>query len=386
MRGFSFNRRKSRLPDEALLPGARSRPVNWSSIGLAALVALFVFLDTISFAIFTIGADWAPVWLGGRMSWTDPNLAYDIDLITAAQEPLVGVPGDRPFVYPPSALLLYAPLAALPFSISFLLFGALSLGLFLRAASAFAPRPILLLLAPPVALAVMAGQPTILVMALIVLGLTRLDRDEGWAGLLFAIAAMIKPPLLLLAPVALVAGGYWCALVAAGVGCAAIGAVSLAVFGLDAWLAWLSALPAFNALVTEFEPLLRNAVTPHAMAVRLDLPPFLATAAAALVAVPLAWLGFARTRDLEVRLVTLVGGALLVSPYAMNYELAAFAPVVAAVRFERLRDFVMPVVWAGSLFATWSIAGLVAVYAWGVFRLLADRREAVAATASGHAC
>lgn len=121
--------------------------------------------------------------------------------------------------------------------------------------------------------------------------------------------------------------------------------------------------------MTEFEPLLRNAVTPYAMAVRLDAPPYLATACAALFAIPIAWWCFAKTTHSDVRLVTLVGGSLLISPYAMNYELAAFAPVVVNSHFLRPRNVMLPVIWATSLFATMSLAGLLVIYVWAVVRL-----------------
>lgn len=360
-------------------------PKKWSPIVIGLLV-LFVFLDAILFSIFKPATDWAPLWVGGQLSWTSPRLAYDTDLVSALQVPLLGATSDRPFVYPPSALLLFAPLSTLSFPAAFLLFSVLSVALFARAARPFKPQPLLLLVAPPVVLAILAGQPTILVMALILFGLAQLDQKEGWAGVLFAVAAMIKPPLLLLAPIALAGGGYWRALMTAGATATAIGGASLAVFGLDAWLAWLSALPAFKVLVTEFEPLLRNAVTPYAMFVRMDLPPYFSTACAALVVIPIAWLSFAKTRDMGIRLGTLAGGALLLSPYAMNYELAALAPAVAALRLERIRDLIMPAIWAVSLFVTVSLVGLLAVYAWAVVQLVSRWRDAAAPTRADTIC
>ena len=292
--------------------------------------------------------------------------------------------GDRPFIYPPSALLLFAPLSALPFSLSFLVFIALSVWLFIWAAQPFAPRTILLLLAPPLVFAAIAGQPTILVAALIMLGLTQLDRNERRAGVLLATAAMIKPTLLLLAPIALAGGGYWRAFITAAVTAAIIGGLSLAVFGLDAWHAWLAALPAFKTLVTESPHLLFNALTPYALAVRLDFPPYPISALAALVAVPVVWLSFAITQQMGIRLVTMVGGALLISPYAMNYELALLAPVVAAWRLEHVRDIRLPSIWATSLILTFSLAGLLAVYIWAVVRLASTWRNKVESTAAAN--
>jgi hypothetical protein len=354
------------LLDRLLRP---REPGGWPWAVLAGVLALLLFCIWRMSHIIVPGSDWGPLWVAGHLAWSDAASAYDFRLVSALQEPLFGPLGDRPFVYPPSALLLFAPLSQLPFMLSFAVFTLGSLALFARAARPLGPQVALMLLAPPVALAALAGQPTLFVVALVLLGLAQLDRNAVLAGVLFGIAGMIKPPLLLLAPVALAGGGYWRAFIAAGVAAGAIGLLSLALFGLDAWLTWLTVLPRFKDFVIGFPPLLRNAVTPYAMAVRLGWLPDAATALAALVAVPLAWFAFARSRDLAVRLAALVGGALLISPYAMNYELAALAPAVAAARPDKRGDVLVLSVWGTSLFATASLAGLLAGYVWLLARL-----------------
>lgn len=357
---------------------ARLRAVAGDSLPVVmlCLVALFVALDAINFSLFALGDDWGPLWVAGHLAWTNPVKAYDFHLVSSLQRPLVGAIAERPFVYPPSALLLFSPLALLPFLVSFGLFMLASLMAFERASSRIGAQVLLLFLAPAVVLAAMAGQPTLLVSALILFALLRLDENELHAGVLFGVAAMIKPPLLLLAPIALAGGGYWRALAASAATALGIGIASLAAFGVDSWVAWLSALPRFDAVVTGFEPLLRNALTPHAMAVRLGLPAAGASFFAAVVAIPVAWLTFARVKDVRIRLVALVGGALLISPYAMNYELAGLAPAVAAMSFRRARDGIVPAIWAGSLFVNVSILGLLAVYGWALFRLAPCLRSA----------
>lgn len=342
----------------------------WSWAALAGVLAFFLYCNWLMSRFIEPGSDWGPLWVAGQLAWSDAASAYDFRLVSALQEPLFGPVGDRPFVYPPSALLLFAPLSQLPFMLSYAVFILGSLALFERAARPLGPQVALMLLAPPVVLAAVAGQPTLFVVALVLFGLAQLDRNAVLAGVLFGIAGMIKPPLLLLAPVALAGGGYWRAFIAAGVTAGVIGLLSLALFGLDAWLTWLSVLPGFRDLVIGFPPLLRNAVTPYAMAVRLGWLPDAATALAALVAVPLALLAFARSRDLAVRLAALVGGALLISPYAMNYELAALAPALAAARLRKPGDVLVLTMWGTCLFATVSLAGLLAGYGWALARLI----------------
>ena len=53
------------------------------------------------------------MWTGGTV---DPRELYDFARIDSAQAWLLGAGAhDRPFPYPPSALLVFAPLARLPF-------------------------------------------------------------------------------------------------------------------------------------------------------------------------------------------------------------------------------------------------------------------------------
>ena len=85
---------------------------------------------------------------------------------------------------------------------------------------------------------------------------------------------------------------------------------------------------------------------------------------------------FVRCEDWRTRMVAVVGGSLLVSPYAMNYELAALAPVVLTMRREKLVDLAVPLVWAVALFFNASLAGLAAVYLWAAVRALILPRSA----------
>jgi hypothetical protein len=345
------------------------------ALGIFALITLYLLLDAALMRLCAPGADWAPLWAAGHFAWVDPARAYDFSAVTLHQQPVIGPSTPRPFIYPPTALMLFAPFALLPFYLSLAAFILPSLVLFIRASAKVEAAPSLLVTAPPVMLAIIVGQPTLLVAALLFGALALLPDDENRAGALIGICAVIKPPLLLLAPVALCAGGHWRAIRIAAVSAATLCAASVLLFGLDPWWAWLAALPRFQALVAGFEPLARNAVTPYATAARLGV----STTATMAIAVPIAIAGtvfaFRRSRDLSVRLVALVGGALLVSPYAMDYELAAFAPVIASIRIRGFKDTVVPAVWAGSLFVNASVVGLLAAYGWAAAKLIGEMRQ-----------
>lgn len=335
----------------------------------AGLLILYLVLDLSLLQPFAIGSDWAPLWAASRVAWSDPGRLYDFTHLTSLQAPVLGALPERPFIHPPSALLFTAPFAWLPFWPSLAVFtvaGSLALA---RAGRAVGAHPLLLLAAPPVVLAALAGQPLLLAAAFAAGGVALLPTNERTAGTLLGLAAAIKPPLLLLAPLALVAGRHWRALAwAAAAGCACA-ALSIALFGIRPWLDWLAALPRFQQLFASSPPLLANALAPSAVALRFGMSAHWLPLAAACVAVPVAMATFARCDGAAMRLLALLGGALLVTPYAMNYELAALAPAVLSKPPRSLKDFAIPFVWAASLFAGLSVAGLIAAYAWLLVRL-----------------
>lgn len=339
------------------------------SLACACLLFSFVLVDIVLLRLLAPAVDWGPLWAAGRIGWIDPVRIYDFDLVTAAQTSLVEPTSLRPYVYPPSALLLFAPLSLLGFWISFTLFVAGSCALLAGTARSAGANVLLLLLAPPVVLAGLAGQPTLLVAALAVAGCLSLRRNEAGAGAMLGIAAMLKPPLLLLAPLGLIAGGHWRALGWAAATAVSVLLASILLFGFEVWLAWFEALPRFQHLFAGFEPLLRNAVTPYALVLRLGLEASWIPIAAAAIAVPVIVLMFARTDDPLLRSIAMLGGALLITPYAMHYELAALAPAIAAMRLRKLVDAALPAVWGASLLATASLVGLLAVYGWALVRL-----------------
>jgi hypothetical protein len=339
-----------------------------AAITFVMLISAYFFFDG-AFLRFEPGYDWAPLWAAGRLAWTEPSRIYDFAYVTQ-ETPLVH-PGDlRPFIYPPTALLLFSPLALLPFRLSLAIFVATSAALLARASSNLGAKPLLLVFAPPVVLAAITGQPTLLVSALIVYALLLLPRSKSKAGVLLGIAAALKPPLLILAPLALTAGRHWRSMLAAGGTLLALGFVSVLNLGFDVWQSWLGSLPKFQALITGHEPLLRNTVTPNGTAVRLGIDPLVPSLLGLGVAGTVVTLAFIRTTDPATRLIALIGGALLVTPYGMNYELAALGPAVATIAIRRVRDGIIPALWAFSMFVHVSVVGLAAVYCWGAFKLV----------------
>ena len=340
---------------------------NPARLVLPLLLFLFGLLDILLVLIFRAGSDWAALWAGAQIALTDPARLYDFEAVTRLQEPLLGPLGARPFVYPPSALPWLMPFAWLPLAPAMIAFVGSGALLFWRAARGIRASPAVML-APPVILAALVGQTSFLVGGLALAGLSRLRTDAIGAGILLGLVATIKPTLLILAPFALLAGGHYRALAAAGASSVAVILVSILGFGLDPWLAWIEAIPRFQAVFMAEQSLVRTAVTPYALAARFGVASplvLILCGGAALVAVVLV---FRRGEDVAPRSVALLGGALIAAPYAMNYELALLAPAVMTLPLNRWRDALVPALFAASLFATASVAGLALVYALFVAR------------------
>ena len=342
-----------------------------------AVATLFILFDAPLIAIFEAGSDWSPLWTAGRLTWEDASRLYDFDLIADLQGAHFDEVGFHPYIYPPSALLLIGPLALLPFWPSYVLVAIASLGALAWACRKAGSEPLLVLLAPPVVIAAIVGQTSPLIIGLVVLAFSTLEKHEAKAGALLAAAALIKPTLLVLAPVGLVAGRHWRALGAAVVAGGTAIALSLLLFGIQPWLDWLQAIPRFQQAVGDFPPLVRNLVSPHATAVRLGLESKAVIIVGAILATTFAWLAFSRPTGPATRSAIIMGGALLLTPYAMQYELAVFAPALLALPRDRLFSVAVVAVWSVTLFLNAGIVGLAIAYAATAYPTLGLKRSKI---------
>lgn len=279
------------------------------------------------------GVDFAGLWAGGKAALTNVRGIYDFHYVSELQGWPLGEGNLRPYAYPPSALLLFTPMALAPWSFSYLIWTAAT-GAFFAWAGVKAGAPKWFMLFPWVAFAAFCGQVTFLLGGLVLAALAVSDERPTLAGVLFGAAAAVKPQLLMLLPLALMAEARWRTIVSTGVTGLALCAGSIAIWGLQPWFEWLNALPRFEHLVSQATQLVANAITPYAALTywRLNGSWALLLAPAALLWV---WLTFRRGADLPDRLIALFGGAFLISPYAMNYELALFAPATAAYLARR---------------------------------------------------
>jgi len=192
------------------------------------------------------GDDFVNFWSAARLTLLGRTMeVYDVEALHQFQRMVLG--GDihlYHYNYPPSAILLTLPLGALPYLIglaAWLLGGWFLFALAARHAWPSRPalRDVILFTfaVPAVLLNSMAGQNGTWMAAILGGGLMLMERRPMLGGALLGLLA-IKPHLGLLVPLALVCGRHWHALGAFLLAAVAISVASLAIFGVEPWLAY----------------------------------------------------------------------------------------------------------------------------------------------------
>jgi hypothetical protein len=283
-----------------------------------------------------VGTDFSSFWTAGRMALDGhAAAAYDWKAHWAMQKQTHGVDLFYPWSYPPVFFLVTAALAALPYLPAFLLWQSASLLAALAVFRAILPQNYALLFAlgfPAVLVCFGHGQTGFLTAALLGGGVLALQRNEIAAGILFGLL-IYKPQFGILLPFVLAAGGYWRAFVAASLTVIATIALSIAIWGWPVWQAFFDSLPltekiVFEAGDTGFEKFqsifawVRSWNGPLPLAYGLQAVVTLG----ALIACIRIWRSSAAHRLKGAALLT---GALLSSPYVLDYDLIAFGLAIA---------------------------------------------------------
>lgn len=273
-----------------------------------------------------------------------PALAYDHAAHLAAEEQVVGAGiGYQFFNYPPVYILPFVALARLPYLVAFYLFELATLALYLFAGCRILGERSLAAVASLLGFPVLfwnfgLGQNGFLTAGLFGAATLLIDRRPIVAGLLFG-ALCYKPQFALLVPVALLAGGEWRALAAAAASALAFILLSLALFGVATWQAWLAAAGGSPAMYQSGRILFAGMANTFGAARLLGMAPAYAYAlqaaigVAAAAAVVIVW---RRRLSLPTRASTLAAASLAAAPLALLYDLLLGA--VAACWLLRDRD------------------------------------------------
>jgi hypothetical protein len=283
------------------------------------------------------GTDFLNFFSAGRMVLEGRALeAWDYHAVSDLQRAIFpGLEGSTPWAYPPPALLVVTPFALVPYGVGLLLWTALGLTLFvlaLRPVIARIPHAWWLLAAfPGVWLGIGQGQTQFIIAALAGGALVLLDRRPVLAGVLIGLM-VIKPQIAVLFPLLLIAQGRWRTFAAAAVAAVTATAVSLAAFGVESIDAWRESLAVLSEAMEVGASPGHKFVTPYPASRLLGIPPVgaaivhLVLATAALAA---CWLLWRKHRSVPMSGAALVLGTFLVTPYAVDYDLALLAFAIA---------------------------------------------------------
>lgn len=233
---------------------------------------------------------------------------------TGALQSILGTGGRYVYPYPPTTLILTAPLSLGAYGSSYVAWCVLSTcAVVASLRTTWAP---VVLAAPAVILSGLNGQTSLLMAALLMAAARGANRPLA-AGLCYGIAACLKPQVGLLIPVFLLAAGQWRTIAAAAVTVAFVAMASLLAYGPRIWSEWAHFLPTYLAA--------QDAGLAHRY---LSLPgpwrvvPLVLGVAAGVTA--------GRRQDHLGGIFVCVGASLLGSLHAMDYDEAILVPFALA--------------------------------------------------------
>jgi len=274
-------------------------------------------------------SDFVSFFAAGKLTLAGtPWLAYDQTAHFLAEQQFTV--HDAPyqfFFYPPVFLLLFAPLALLPYFVAFYVFEIATLAAFLLTMRQVLREPGWAWVGPVLAFPAIfwtigLGQNAFLTATLFGGFTLLIDRRPALAGMLLGLLCY-KPHFGLLAPIGLAAGGHWRAFLAAGATVAGLVGLSVGLFGVETWHAYLVAFSASDAVYASGRIDYAGIVTPFGAARLLGLDPHASYLVQALFSgtmVCLVGLVWRWSTNQNIRAVTLLSATLLAVPLALLYD------------------------------------------------------------------
>jgi hypothetical protein len=347
----------------ALFEGLAARPSIgdlYAKLGIAAFV-FFVTMEIGYFLIspaprwslpsvdvmgFAFGHDFVNLWMGATTVSTGGPAThgwFDNAIYNPMLQTILGTNGvDYYWSYPPHILLLLWPFGLMPYLAAYLAWCAAGFAAYYAVCCTKLERDELLFVAaaPAVAMAILNGQTGLFTSALLVLGLTNLDRRPVLAGIAFG-CLTVKPQLGLLLPLMLLLTGRWRTILAACGTTIALAAATALWFGFDTWIQFFTKImPQQRGLLDTGDGLLlASSVAPllsmRFLRVPLEVAWAIQFAVSAVAAGAVIWTYWKR-RDPLLSTALLVTATFLFAPYTLGYDM----PIVAwlAVLLARRSD------------------------------------------------
>lgn len=284
------------------------------------------------------GADFSAFWAASYVALHEGAASvYDVATLSRVIAEHGALPEGAPFflpwLYPPTFLVAVLPLSLLPFGISYVLFMASTIAVYVVAVTRLlgpdanrryqAWLPVLA--SPAVLIGMLIGQNSMLTAGLAAFAMGALGKRPVLAGVCIGLLA-IKPQLALLFPFVLLASRAWTAFIAA--------AATATLFTVGSfWVCGWETLPAFF----ESTQIARERVIENGGIAWYGMPSTIAAARLAGASVEQAYLAHAlvagsgvgamiyvwrRTAVRGLRIASLAIATMLVTPYLHGYELS----------------------------------------------------------------
>jgi hypothetical protein len=297
-----------------------------------------------------LGADFSSFYSAGRLA-LGGHSPYDQRALFQAEQSLFGDSTQYyAFAYPPIFLLFAAPLALLPYPLALGLWEALGLAFYLlallrlrRTLGLFRAEPSLVLIGAlsftATFVEIIHGQNAFLSAGLFALAISFLNANDAMAGVSFGILAF-KPQLGLIVPFALAAAGRWRCMAFAALTVAALAALSAMAFGPSAWREFLATSEFAKRAILDEDAVGYSKMISIFGWLRIWGAPlglaYAGQAAVGLAAISAtAWL-WRWNASPRVAGAALCLGALLVTPFAFDYDMLILAPALLLLSAEGL--------------------------------------------------
>lgn len=275
--------------------------------------------------------DFSVFWSASRLALAHhASDAYDVSGLRAAV--LASYPYAKwefGWYYPPTFYLTILPVGLLPFFPAYLVFMLTTLCYFGEVLRRIIPGSGALwcLAASGTGLNIYTGQNGFLTAALAGAALLSLERRPVLAGFLIGLL-VIKPHLILLFPVALIAIGAWKTLFTSAAVALVFMALATAVLGVNTLMAWQHSL-GYAMKLLEFNPPAWS-LTPTVFALlrQLGMPvmaAYMGHTFVALGATVTVWKVWRTSSSQSLRYAALITATLLTSPYLYYYDLTWLA-------------------------------------------------------------
>jgi hypothetical protein len=337
--------------------GEAENPMNWLQKRLVSypriIITLYVVavLTLIISAILSpsglidymnrpLGSDFSHYWVASSLSLAgDPGAVYNFPKFFEAMQAAFKVQVPYAWFYPPTFLLVVYPFAYLPYPAALGAWLGITLAgyLIILRRSAPYPRTIWLALAFPGTFEnFIHGQNGFLSAILVGGGLLYVDRYPVLGGFLLGLVSY-KPQFIPLIPLALLAGRRWRALLATGGGVLALAAASYLVFGKEVWVAFIHNMSLPMQLLEDRSIPVSKMVTIFTAAFSYGVGFRVAWLLQGIVSLAVAGLVaflWHKETSLPLRASALVLGMLVVTPYAFPYDLALLALPLAWLGWE----------------------------------------------------